>query len=322
MNDIRMVPGGSDPWPDRPEALGKGPLASLWRLFSQPKGMSPLAASLWRLFTSRPALLPPPVAPPLRPALSVVRSGGRLVLWTQRALTRDSPKKSVLLCGAADRRDSPDIQPFLQSVAPRLRDTQPLPERQIRVRSRLDAVPALTQLDIRPTDENIWLLNPFDERSTPLDLGQLVQTPELARSLSVLLIGDDRRSPTERCSDGARQLVCAVVLALNELAGKHWTFQDFLRALGSSDQITAITARYPLAKALAARILGDGQLARSALATLETELDPLRRVSSLYGTTCLSVWLMADALRLPAIGQVPHDQAGPFAPHRTQWRYN
>ena len=299
MNKIYIVRSLPDADIECPDVLRDGPIESLWSLFSRAKGMSPLARNIWRLFTSNASIARPITATSSPAVLSAARSGERLVLWTQRTLVRNSVPSRVLIFGATDRSTSPDIQPFLNMASPRVRNGEQRPDYQIRLRDRRDAIPALTELGIRPTDEDIWLVHPFRANIPPLDLGRFVQAPRMAPALARLLIGAAPELSQRPLYTAARQLTGGMVISLNQQAGMNWTQRDLLSCAGSPEQIAAITRTEPFARRLADEVLCNPKLAGEAVNLITERLDPLRQIAHLRGTTCAGVWLMADGIHIP-----------------------
>ena len=82
---------------------------------------------------------------------------------------------------------------------------------------------------LHPEDENVYLLNPYDERGVVWDLAEGAQGPLLARHLAALLVPPEHMSTAPYFPDSARDLLYAVILALNQVAGSHWQFRDLHR---------------------------------------------------------------------------------------------
>ena len=82
--------------------------------------------------------------------------------------------------------------------------------------------------------------------------------------------------------DSARNLLYAVILALNQVAGSHWQFRDLICALDSPERIRAITAQHARAKVIASRILSDEKHAFGVLSSLGTKLVRFEPVAALW----------------------------------------
>jgi type IV secretory pathway TraG/TraD family ATPase VirD4 len=196
--------------------------------------------------------------------------------------------KHFLICGATGSGKTIGIQLFLQSIAPRFRDRKVKPEEAeqlVLFDAKCDAVPMLASLGLRPEDENVWILNPFDERSAVWNLGEAVQTPTMARAFATLLVPEERNTTAPYFTDAARELVYAVITSLNSIAGAAWTFRDLLCALDSRDHIVRVTGRRPPASRLAARVLEDGSHSPGVISTMASKLGRFEQVAALWASS-------------------------------------
>ena len=174
------------------------------------------------------------------------------------------------------------IQLFLQSLAPRFRRGAPRPEQLIVFDGKCDIVPLLAAMDLHPEDDNVFLLNPYDERGVPWDIADGAQGPLLARHLAALLVPEEPRSSAPFFTEAARDLVYAVILSLNTRQGAHWQFRDLICALDSPQRIRAITAHHPRAQIIAQRILDDEKHAFGVLSSVATKLVRFEPVAALW----------------------------------------
>jgi type IV secretory pathway TraG/TraD family ATPase VirD4 len=139
-------------------------------------------------------------------------------------------------------------------------------------------------MGLRPEDDNVHILNPYDSRSAVWNLGEATQSPVMARALAALMVPEERNTTAPFFSDAGRELVYSVILALNHAVGTKWTFRDLLCALDSSDHITRINKPCPIAKRISSRILEDKQHSSSVLSTLATKLGRFEQVAALWAT--------------------------------------
>ena len=204
------------------------------------------------------------------------------VLWAGRKLPIGQATKHFVLCGMIGSGKAVAIQQFLQSIAPRFYADHTSPEQLIMFDARGDTIPLLAALGLDPAAPQVWILNPLDQRSVVWDIAEAVQTPPMARHLANLIMPGESQSNAPYFTDAARELVYAVILALNTIAGSAWTLGDLLGALNSHERIAAVTARNPRAQVLAARILQDELHSSSVLSTLSTKLGRYEPVAALW----------------------------------------
>lgn len=250
---------------------------SFWSLFGQPKTDASPPSPLWELFASEE---PPPQAPV--PCALGFDPGH--VFWAMRNLPITEATKHFVICGATGSGKTVGIQLFLQSIAPRFRPEAKVPEQLILFDAKCDIVPLLAALGLGPGNSNVWILNPYDARSAVWNLGEATDTPVMARALAALLVPDERNSNAPYFSDAARELVYAVLLALNRIAKTEWTLRDLLCALESREHIQEVAAQDPRAQRLVERLLNDRHHSPGVLSTLATKVGPFEQVAALWHT--------------------------------------
>lgn len=260
---------------------------SFWNLFCEPEEDRPAEpnssepSSFWNLFCKETVT---EASVEEEPSLCATTFNPEEIFWAMRNLPVEEAMKHFMVCGTTGSGKTIAIQLWLQSIAPRFRIGSPTPEQLIIFDAKCDAVPTLAALGLRPEDENVSILNPFDARSAVWNLSEAVQTPAMARALATLMVPEEKNSTAPYFSNAARELVYDVLLALNHVAGTNWTFRDLLCALESREHIAAITERLPRAGVLAARILDDKQHSPGVLSTLATKLGPFEQVAALWDT--------------------------------------
>ena len=256
--------------PEAEPNAGKAKSASLFDLFEDPEA-PPASGST--------AEAPAPEVP------CALASGFRenRVFWAMRNIPVQEATRHFLVCGTTGSGKSTAIRLFLQSIARRFHEDREYPEQLIVFDAKGDMIPVLSSLGLQPTAKNVCILNPFDSRSKVWNFADGVQEPAMARHLAVLLIPEEKHQG-RYFTDASRELLYAVVLALNSIAGKGWTFRDLLCAMESAEHIMAVTARYPRAKAIAWSILNDERHSGAVLSTLATRLGQFEQVAALWAT--------------------------------------
>lgn len=262
---------------------------SFWSLFSEPAERPPNSSSFWRLFSTEPVRRE-------HCFVHAKRFDGELVFWTKRSLKASVGGKSTMVYGAAGSPNATTVGPLLRSFAARVESNREMPDRSIRFDGNRHPTSVLTDFNPLPKDQNVWLLNPYDRAAGIWDLGQTVRTPEMAVALAELLIPIKDLAGRSYFNEAAFGLVFAVVLALNHIAGTHWTFRDLFRALDSPGSIAKTTSGLPDASRRVTRILEDEQNLPAILITLSAKLSAFEMAADLRGTTCMNLWLLTGVL--------------------------
>jgi type IV secretory pathway TraG/TraD family ATPase VirD4 len=204
------------------------------------------------------------------------------MFWALRNLPVADAPKHFMVCGTVGSGKTILIKLFLQSIAPRFQKERAEPEQLIVFDAKCDLVPTLAALGYQPTDPNVWLMNPFDERAVVWNIAEAVQQPAMARYLATLLVPEERNSTAPYFSNAAREIVYAVIVALNTRCGSRWTFRDLLCALDSPDHIREVTAHDAHAQRLARLFTEDEKHFPGVLSSLATKLGPFTQVAALW----------------------------------------
>lgn len=209
-----------------------------------------------------------------------------MVYWAMRNIPVTEAVKHFLICGAIGTGKTTVIDLFLQSIAPRFKPGRKKPEQLIIFDAKCDIIPRLASLgfslDKDSEKTNIWLLNPYDERSATWSIAEAVKSPMMAQHFAALLVPEEKNSNAPFFWTASRQLVYAVLLALNRIDGTDWSLRDLLCALSSRERISQITEMHPRAKEIASAVLSDTQHSSGVISTLATKLSPLEQVAALW----------------------------------------
>ena len=208
----------------------------------------------------------------------------RYVCWALQNLPVAEARQHFLVSGIIGSGKTIAIQLFLQSIAPRFHAGAAHPEQLIIFDAKGDVVSRLAALGLGPDAPNVWILNPFDARSAVWDLSEALDSPAMARNFASLVIPEEKGSTAPFFTNAARELIIAVIIALNEVAPARWTLRDLLCALESLERIEAVTARHPRAQVMAARYLADKQHVPSVLSTVASKMGSLEAVAALWHT--------------------------------------
>ena len=263
-----------------PRPRQQKPEPSFWKSFLDGEpAEADGSASFWRSFLDGEPSEPDP-----SPS-SATHFDPSKVYWAMNNLPAREGTKHFLVTGTVGSGKTKTIQLFLQSIAPRFLAGHGPPEQLIVFDAKGDMIPRLAKLGLRPDDENVWILHPFDERAASWNLGEAIKTPAMARYLAALFIGNEPNSTAPYFPNTAREIVFWVALSLSHRRRKRgWTLRDLLNALESKDHIAAVTSHLPRAKRVIAQHLTDRRHFPGVLSTMATKLGRFEEVAALWAT--------------------------------------
>lgn len=278
---------------------------SFWSLFAaqeSPPAQAPSAADLF--CDTDPAGFPQAQ----QQAPSAVYFNEDLVFWALRNLPAREAVHNFLICGTPGSGKTKAIELFLQSIAPRFRSDWKRPEQLILFDAKGEVVSLLAGLGLHPDDPNVYILNPDDKRGAVWDVGEAVRTPALARHFATLLIPEEPGTNAPFFPNSARLLVYAVILALNQVAGTHWTLRDLLCALDSRDRIKAITGRHPPSERVVASFLKDEKHFDAILSSISSKVGAFDQVAALWhSSTSKKKFSISKFLERPGVLVLSND---------------
>ena len=204
------------------------------------------------------------------------------VYWAMRNMPIEEAAKHFMICGVVGSGKTTAIDLFLQSIAPRFHPDRKQPEQLIIFDAKRDILPTLAGFGLRPGQDNVWILNPFDARCAVWNLADAAKAPAMARYIATLLVPPEPQSTSPFFASAARDLVVYVMWGLNRIRGSRWSLRDLLCALDSKEHIQGVTASHPRARRLVASILNDDKHAFGVISTLTTKLARFEEVAALW----------------------------------------
>jgi len=221
---------------------------------------------------------------PIEPSSFRVFEEDRL-FWALHDLPLSTASHHFAVCGAIGSGKTTIIELFLQSIAQRFRAGRTPPEQLIVFDAKGDMIQTLAGFGFKPDDENVYILNPFDNRAASWAIAEEITDASMARHIAALLVPEEKASSAPYFWTAARQLLLATILGLKVTLNEHWTLRDLLCATDSLERIKAVTGRDQLAARLAAPILKDQRHAFGVLSTLSNKLGIYSEVAALWHTS-------------------------------------
>jgi hypothetical protein len=261
--------------------------------------------SFWDLFTNDESNKgqEPPMPPPC-----AVQFDGDYVYWGLSDLPVKRATEHFLACGTIGSGKTTAIRLFLQSIAPRFQPGHPYPEQLIIFDAKGNILPLLDGMGISPDSEDVWILNPFDERGVKWNIGSAVNSPAMARSFANLVIPHEPNSTAPYFNNAARQILCWVAIALIHIRKDEWTLRDLINALESKERMSAVCQRLPHALAAVNKYIDDDNHFGAVFSTLETKIGELVEVAALWDSNSSKrSFSITDFLKRRGILVLGHD---------------
>ncbi len=276
-------------------------MSSFWSYFSEIPKEPAQTSKMWDyIFDPAPPADIPGQAQQTAP--STVYFNEDYVFWAMQNMPVGQAVNHFLVSGAIGTGKSTSIQLFLQSIAPRFRKDRDRPEQLIIFDAKGDLIPLLAAMGFPPEADNVWIVNPYDARSSVWNIAEAFRSPLMARHFAALLVPEEKNSTAPFFWTASRELVYAVILALGKVAGTKWDLRDLLCALESREHIAAITARHPRAKRIAASILNDAQHSAGVISSLATKLGQFEQIAALWHTSKSGrVFSITEFLKKPGV---------------------
>ena len=212
----------------------------------------------------------------------------RAVFWAMRDIPIETASKNLLIMGVPGSGKTVSIELFIQSLVHRLRapvGSEP-PEK-------------LIILDVKGTffsflraqgvpEEDIFILDPFDQRCATWNLAKDITGDAAAQSLAALIVPSEPNASTPYFWQAAQNTVWAVIIALNSLRPGRWTLRDLLHSLSSPENIERLVNQVSEAKTKAEPYLKDTTHFSAVHAVILTRASRLETVAALWHATASS----------------------------------
>ena len=210
------------------------------------------------------------------------------VFWGFHDISLKTATQHFMIMGVPGSGKTVSIELFIQSLVHRLRapvGSEP-PEK-------------LIILDVKGTffsflraqgvpEEDIFILDPFDQRCATWNLAKDITGDAAAQSLAALIVPSEPNASTSYFWQAAQNTVWAVIIALNSLRPERWTLRDLIQSLSSPENIERLVNQVSEAKTKAEPYLKDTTHFPSVYTSIMTKASRLETVAALWHATASS----------------------------------
>ena len=207
------------------------------------------------------------------------------IFWGMHDISVQAAGRHMLIIGAPGSGKTVSIELFLQSLVHRLRAPvgDAPPEKLVLLDVKGTFFSFLTHQGV--PEEDIYFLDPFDERTTPWNIAKDINGDAAAQNLAALIIPAEPNASTSYFWQAAQRTVWAAIIALNGLHPGRWTLRDLINALSSPENIKRLVSRVPRARVKADPYLKDTLHFPSVFTTIATKASRLETVAALWHQT-------------------------------------
>ena len=219
--------------------------------------------------------------------------------WGMRDIPMQEATQHFLVVGAPQSGKTMTIRLLMQSVIPFV--GRGCGHRAFVYDAKREFLPLLAEM----WGKEPVTLDPFDQRGHPWDMAVDIATEADAAQLAGMLIPEEPHASQRFFSDGARDLLHAVLVSLIETSPGRWTFRDALLALEDTQTINQIVHKSEDSVRIANRYMEDEKTLPSVVSTVATKLRPFSVVAGLWANSkqkpiSLTEWLNTEGVLVVA----------------------
>ena len=149
-------------------------------------------------------------------------------------------------------------------------------------------------------DCEIYILNPFDERSVAWDMAKDITAPATAQQIASILIPEHKNASQPFFSDAARHLLSGVLISFIRTAPGKWTFRDVLLTLKSVSRLKRVLSACDETRDLVEQYLREGNTANNVMSTVATRLQRYDFIAAAWHRAEKSIslreWLTSESI--------------------------
>ena len=206
-------------------------------------------------------------------------------LWGNHYLNDEDASLSFLAVGSPGSGKTLNILILLRTVIERM-NVEGSNVRGLIYDSKSDLYPKLRSLGL--SDEQIVILNPFDERRVAWDIAKDITDPKQAEELAKILIPSGGGEKDPYFTNTARRLLAGVITAFQYKNKGEWTLRDLLLAARSEDSLFSVLQSCKYTKDLESHFKNEKTF-ESVRSTLDSNLDPLKTIAASWEHSSSSI---------------------------------
>jgi hypothetical protein len=215
--------------------------------------------------------------------------------WGYVALPEGSATQHFAAIGSTGSGKTMLLRLLMQSVIPRIKEGSD--SRALIYDAKADILPLLDGMGVAAP---VWILNPFDERSSAWEMGVDVTAPATAQQIATILIAPSKNESQPFFTDAARALLTGVMISFMKRSPGKWLLSDVIHATRTTQSFAQVLSATEETKYLVEQYLGEGITANNILSSLATKLQPFEFIAAAWDRAesriSLKSWLASDSI--------------------------
>lgn len=211
----------------------------------------------------------------------LVGPGQQTITWAGLSLPDYCGTEHFVIVGAPQSGKSLSFRLLMKSVLPTIGIG--LNRRAVIYDAKRDTSKLLSGLFPDPASRpEIFLMNPFDERSAPWAMNRDIREGATAHQIASILMPEPKNDHNSFFTKGSRALLGGVMEAFAHIAPETWTLRDVILTMQNSKRIAAVLAACEDTRYLIDKFVTGQKRDSDIEATIETELRGLRFVAAAW----------------------------------------
>lgn len=215
--------------------------------------------------------------------------------WGFVALAEASATQHFAAIGSTGSGKTMLLRLLMQSVIPRIKKGSD--SRALIYDAKSDILPILDGMGVTAP---VWILNPFDERSSAWEMGVDVTAPATAQQIATILVSPSKNESQPFFTDAARALLTGVMISFMKRSPGKWLLSDVIHATRTTQSLAQVLSATEETKYLIEQYLGEGITANNILSSLATKLQPFEFIAAAWDRAeskiSLKSWLASDSI--------------------------
>lgn len=222
-------------------------------------------------------------------------SNNRGPFWGFIQLPRETATQHFAVIGSTGSGKTMLLRLLMQSVLPHIKEGSD--SRAVVYDAKADTIPLIDGMGVTAP---MWILNPFDKRSSAWKMGADITAPATAQQIATILIAPGKNESQPFFTDAARALLTGVMISFMKKSPGAWLLSDVIHATRTAQSLKEVLRATSETKYLIDQYLNESQTAQNILSSLATKLQPFEFIAAAWdraeSAISLREWVTSDSI--------------------------